>query len=472
MFDRLITKFVTAILAFSSCLLLGSEKDCHLYYQFGHDVNGAKFYELVYNERHRSGKIWGKMRVTRARSVELSNDISKKFEPTRFLQDKWTVPTVKKNLNRLSNNKHTLDISKYINRHLSADLMNEIVKNEKIKIDVVAASLQDASNFLRGEHFDQLEVLPTHWVTDFNIILAYNSQTKEIRFVINVLGGDSYAQEAVAQVLYYRILSADGKKQISIRPDRIRVFREGQTPRDQFLETLKRDNLDPDIVVFGSKSELEKVLLAEGHLSIGKCDSATLCYRYYEIKGKKILSVSVEPQLFGNRAGELVRAVQSQNYRKRAFIFLGTAGSLSTEIGFGSYVVPSWHRHSEQRSTNQIQYENSALKVLKTQDFPSRMLFKDHVGQVAVDSILFEDFGWIESQAREASPFGASIVEQEGFGVISAVAARNDKAYMVYRISDLPLSGEDFASTHLRLSNDEIMQNTMKALLEDALGSL
>ena len=52
----------------------------------------------------------------------------------------------------------------------------------------------------------------------------------------------------------------------------------------------------------------------------------------YEMNGRTVLSVKVEPQLYADRAGEFVSAVLGQSRKPRSLFFTGTAGSLRRDI--------------------------------------------------------------------------------------------------------------------------------------------
>lgn len=445
---------------------------CEIFYG-SRNKKDSEYRELVFAERHRQRGKHAKMRISNYRSIEISDSLDKNPSPVGFVQDKWVIPKVKRNLLRVAKHTHTLEPNTYINRHLSKELMDAIIKDPTIDIDVFSGSLEAANSFLRHGGFNRVEVIPINWVTDYVIILAQNTRTNKVKLVVNTPLGEAFPQEAVAHFLYYEVQKANGKAKLAINPNRIRVFKENRNLQDVFVNILKQEKLDPDIVMFGYKSNFEKMAEDMGFSYTGKCKGFDLCYSYMDFGGKKVLSVNIEPQLYGDRAGILAKAIQSLSNRKRAFIFVGTAGALSKDIPFGSYVVPSWHRHANQDPRLRINYENLAKDVLEETTYRDARLFKDNVGQVAIDSILYEDMGWVESNSKEHNSLrGASIVEQEGFGVISAAQAKGDHMFMVYRISDVPLRGEDFASTHLRLNRDDDLNRTQINLLHGAFHAL
>lgn len=470
MSDTSLPRFVLCLLLTFSLFSPAAETSCPFFYEY--KINSVRYrYETtVFKERHRSRK-GADMRISSKRSKILSDQLTRDISAIPVFQDKWIVPLVKKNLQRTSNHSHTLNLNDYINRHLSKELIDPILNDDKIKIDIISGSLKSAIAHLRSESFDRIEILPTYSATDYFLLLGYSSKTNETRLVINTLNGQSYLQEAVAQLLYYSVRDSAGKVK-TIDPKRVRVFSDGNRPKDIFLNILKKEKLDPDIVVIGQKTEISRWIKKEGRELKEKCEGVNLCFLYFEINGKKILSVSIEPYLYGDRSGDFVSAVQSIDPKRRAFIFIGTAGSLSNSIPLGSYVAPSWHRHSDHDSSVRIPYENHAIEVLNPSEFASVGVFKGQLGQVAVDSILYEDKGWMKVHAKEENNEGASIVEQEGFGIIEAIQSRNDLAYMVYRISDSPVNGEDFSKKPETLQGGESLHSMQMNLIGSAIKEL
>jgi hypothetical protein len=429
------------------------------------------FYRMVYSERNRNYKIFGAMRISRKRSLALSSYLKQSPISAPIVQDPWTVPQVLRNLQRLKFDEHTLNVEEYVNRHLSPELMETLIQNESIKIDVFAGTLENAYGHLKYQGFDLIEVLPARWVTDYVTLVAYNHTKNEFRFLINTLNGVSYPKEAVAQILYYRAKGVKKGKPSAINPSRLSVFRDGRSPSQIFNEILLKEKIDPDVVVFGYKSSLEKIAREAGIDFKENCQSRELCYSVFKFREKTVMAVNIEPHLFGDRSGELVKAVQKLSLRKRSFIFVGTAGSLDKKIPFNSYIVPTWRRQSDQDSQFQIPNNNLAVDVLNSDD-PRRRLYKGRIGQIAVESILFEDKKWTETHAKEFNPHGASIVEQEGFDFFNAVEARQDHAFAVYRISDAPLEGQDFASIQQHLKSDDVLHDTQVQLLNAAIDQL
>jgi hypothetical protein len=427
------------------------------------------FTALVENERYLGRHSHTLMRVTSRRSIELTKKMMATDKPTHLEEDKWSVPIVKAQLTRANATTHTLDRNAYIERHFSQLTMNHLALDKNIKIDVIASTIEEAFAHLKSEQFDQIEILPQRLRTDFLLILAFNSETGEIRLVVNILNGIAYKQEVVAQLLYYT------PKEPFVHPIesyRIRILSNQVRPKDIFTRLLKKQDLNPDIVFFGYKTNFSKIAQDFGAIHVKSGEVRDLVYSVHLAKGQHVMSVNIEPQLFADRAGELVEAIQSLSKKKRTFVMVGTAGSLSPTIPFNSYVAPSHVRFIEGEKVNNIDYANGARALSSL--FPDslrKMFFTDpNIGQISVNSILFEDMRWARTYSEKFNPGrGDSLVEQEGYGIIKAAQRRNDHLLMVYRISDLPLANESFATTNLQLSQDADLEKVQRALLEMAI---
>ncbi|MCO5144249.1 MAG: hypothetical protein M9962_14260 [Oligoflexia bacterium] len=344
-------------------------------------------------------------------------------------------------LDRLnSGTKHTLDVDGYIERHLSKPLI-KLIEESNMPIKVIAAPVEEASQFLKKSGFSKIQVLPNNGSTDFEKWIAVNPTTGESEFIIRTLNGRSSSQEALAHLMLHSRFRA---KPIS---SRIELLRSSRSVEEEFAEILKRNDLDADIISFGSVSAMDRIIRSKKGSFIKLIDEDGFRGMLFELNHKKVLLLPIEPNFFGDRAGAFVSAVVNSSHKKPKVLFSGTAGSLVDELKIHDLVFPKNFSHANDLDSPAItEINNLALKALDTQ-IDSKNLKKDaNPLHVAVDSILFEDSAWLKTRVDKE---GKIIVEQELADIAKVVKENDLEFYGVIRISDELATGIDFSKVEL-----------------------
>jgi hypothetical protein len=264
---------------------------------------------------------------------------------------------------------------------------------------------------------------------------------------LQTLPGRSATLEAVANFLHYKL---DGKFVIS--PARISVLEPLHSASGRLAEILKQAGAaDVDAVFFGYSSNLEKVVTSMGGRRTVEMDKPDIFARVFEVGGKKILSIPVTPYAFGDRASEVLQGLEQALPKKRLVVAVGIAGTLKPEFEVDSYVIPRVMRHQDQT----VAFKNLAMDVA----LPGHR----NLQAESVDSILQETRSWY----NRAISKGASLVEQEGYDLVTTAQKLGYPVAAVYRISDrVGMGVDDFNTIEFSYQPNERLTNWQKAMVD------
>lgn len=433
----------------------------------------ATYNKLVSAERSTATNSKAYYRITSAASMDLSVS-PLRASKENFTNDSDLVQSVLSHRSRWSEKKlHTLQVNKYIERHLSQRLMKFLSKNPDIKIDILQSDPLGIRTYLNSQGYDQTDVLPANGLTDFDVVIGLNTSTGELKLALGVLEGESYLREAAANLTYY-YFKEPGAGAFAISPQRISVLRSHKTAREIFKNILTKNAIDPDVVILAYATNFEEGLAASGISPKSRFSDRQLSGRTYTIQGRSILSVNIEPELYGDRAGDFIRALHDVSPRRRAVIVIGSAGSLLASIRVNDFVIPE--NFAMRDGIENITWSHTQNLALNTRipraNFEPRIFRSEGCSQATVSSILFEDEEWAKKNSLEYSPDGAAVVEQEGFGLATAAQETNALFWAAYRIVDEPLNNLDFSIHHSSRHLWHTLFQLQMKFLESALQAL
>ncbi|MEL6179798.1 MAG: hypothetical protein AAFS10_12640, partial [Myxococcota bacterium] len=252
---------------------------------------------------------------------------------TRFTEEQ-VDPIVAEGAARAQQEGSTIDANRYVERHFTPATMEYIASRPDMPIYVYEGNVQSAMADLESRGFNQVQRLSDNANTDFHKYTAINPETGQEAFVIVGASGDAYQREIAAHFLYHDP-PIPARRIIHMRVEG------GQAARQEFITTLERIDVDPDVIIMGNVEEL-RGKLADRNIEPAREINASNLYGFiYEIDGKTVMSLKVEPYLYADRAGQFVEAVNELNSRDRAIIFTGTAGGLSDNMQINDMVAPS-----------------------------------------------------------------------------------------------------------------------------------
>lgn len=331
---------------------------------------------------------------------------------------------------------HTLGVNPYIARHFTPAVMKFLAAHPAMYIAIYEGQVSKALADLAVQGYTEILSLSGNPVTDFRKFLARDPKSKATIFVIVGLSGQSYQREIAAHFLYYNP---------PINPLRIIHLRlRGEDPsRVEFEETLRSLGVVPDIVQMGNVEQVERLLREQAGIKPIRTIAAPNLYgKLYNIHGKVMISLRVEPQLYADRAGAFLRAVQELNHGQVTVIFTGTAGALDQTLQIGDLVAPPMLHQADTLQPAAIKgVINLAADYMKVHySGEAGMITGVNVTHGAVDTILFEDQIWFEHYRRMMT-----IVEQEVAHLARAAAqqAQRTRLYAFFKISDV-LGLQDF----------------------------
>ncbi|MBI3299519.1 MAG: hypothetical protein HYZ75_15250 [Elusimicrobia bacterium] len=349
--------------------------------------------------------------------------------------------------------RHTFSIRPYIQRKFTPSLLAFLAAHPDVGVRIYAGSEQAGLSALAKDGFtERIALESTRW-TNFSKVLARDPATGKTALALLAPAGRSYKRSLSAHFLY---TYPDAPPGWPLDPARIRVFDAGAPAAVDFAAVLAEEGLDPDVVVIGNPEQLHgkvaELGAAGGKPWIGRVGGfrrPELAGTVYAVGERRVLSVKIDPYLYGDRAGELVRAAAARSTKPRTIIFTGTAGSLGGEVGLRDVVVPG----SFARTDGTVGRLVSGARNLALDLF--RRLGLDRLSGVhldtphgSVDSILFEDAAWLRSHGDGPSPL--ETVEVEAADVAEAAAATGSRFYLFLRVSDVLDSPQaDYAKTDL-----------------------
>ncbi len=327
----------------------------------------------------------------------------------------------------------------YIERHIGRDTLELLAVNPQIRIRIYAMDEAAAVRDLHEAGFTRVVRNQGNKLTDFAKFTALNPKTGEMAFVVVGPSGRAYPREIAAHFLYHG-LGRMGTR--LIEPSRIEIYAHPNpniVPREEFMRVLKAENLDPDVVVIGNVEQLQR-LLGGSHEGLGPplkpsktVRTPVLFGQVYEINGRQVLSVKIEPHLYADRAGEFIRALNELSTKKRGVVFTGTAGAMEAGVSINDIAAPGvFSRADGLVSRALLSGENLAIDFIRRNHPGASGVHADRGLEVRnVDSILFEGPEWLK-----AHPNG--LVEQESAGVAEAAREGGADFYAFFRISDKP----------------------------------
>lgn len=357
-------------------------------------------------------------------------------------QDASLLPQFTTALARRDQAGHTLKENEYIERHLTPGLLRWLQNNPGLAIRVYAAHRESSLADLAREGFTEVHEFTNNRKTDFAKWLARNPTSNETVFVVQTLPGRSTSVEAVAHFLYHR-----GSAGRSFDPARLSVHRQTTPVRATFKMILEAHGFVPDVIVFGSVTGMSSQLAPRSQQPLGTILTEALAGKTAVVNGKKILMVSIEPRLFGDRAAELIYAVRDLRSLAPQVLFSGTAGALDSGLRIHDLVLPTQFSRRDHLDVDASPLtENQAIHRLP-EDLRSHPSIKIGARHAAVDTILFEDAAWFarHSQGEDS----AQVVEQELGDIARAAHDTGAPLSVVLRISDELHSGKDFSATEL-----------------------
>lgn len=333
---------------------------------------------------------------------------------------------------------HTLPVNKYIQRHFTPVTMSFLASHPSMYIQIYEGQVSQAFAHLVGAGYTQVLPFADNPATDFRKFTARDPDTGQAVFVIVGLNGVAYQREIAAHFLYYTP---------AINP--LRIIHHRLTIEDapcvEFERTLKSLNCLPDIIQMGNVDQVERLLGEQNIKPIEILSAPNLFGKIYIIGSKIMFSLRVEPQLYGDRAGAFLRAVQKLKSGKIQVIFTGTAGGLAKDLEVGDLLAPEFFHQTDTTNPERVGGVTnlaSSFFAEKHSDDPG-MFSGPGVVHGAVDTILLEDQIWFEGYQSVLT-----IVEQETAHLAKAASLCADRTelYVFFKISDLLGSAHDFTA--------------------------
>lgn len=339
-------------------------------------------------------------------------------------------PMILDAVDRVQEGGNTIPQNDYIERHFTPAVMEFLVANPSVYVDVYEGKVGGALGDLALMGYTEIRPLSDNSATDFRKLIARNPETRKVVLVIVGLSGRAYQREIAAHFLYYNP---------PINPLRIQIHRLAleDAVMQEFQATLDSLGVVPDILQMGNVEQVERLLADKKIAPVGDIIAPNLYGKLYDINGKILFSLKVEPYLYADRAAELLRAVLT---RKSAatVIFTGTAGALNKELQIGDIIAPETFSQADTLEPEPVEGVTNVAQELIGHD-PERGMFGSGI-HGAVDSILFEDQQWFALQKERLT-----IVEQEVAHLARAAAEARERVrlYAFFRISDV-LGEQDF----------------------------
>ena len=378
-------------------------------------------------------------------SVQLSRVPSvEDKERFRQMRSRAVKPQLRAQIERERMEPALLDPGRYIERHFSPRTFDYLAKHQNQPIIIAPGDIEEVASYARGGGARHFHVLPKNSLTDFTLMVAEQENGPVI--YVQVLPGRAAIFEALANLLHYQV-----NDHFIIGAERVSVLEPLHLASPKIAQILTQNGAaDADAVFFGYSSNLEKVITGLGGQTIFKIDEVDLFARVIQIGDKKILSVPVTPYAFGDRAGELLRALDHALTKKRFVAAVGIAGTLDPKIDVDHYVVPDRFC----RDQRDVRFDNLSLGV----SLPAHRQLRAE----SVDSILQETRPWLDRVRAD----GSSIVEQEGLDLVLTAQALGYPLAAVYRISDrVGFGHEDFNTIEFSYQPDEKLTAWQRAIV-------
>lgn len=425
---------------------------------------------LSTDPRARQDQIEAKLRAVAGPAVRA---VDPSRLPDRTYDKRQVDPLVIESAERAKKGGHTLGTNEYVERHLTPEVMAFLTDHAEMTIEVYEGKTSEALRHVASRGYTEIRPLSDNPMTDFRKFTARRPADGKASLVVVGAPGRAYQREIAAHFVYYNLTAGT-----RIDPGRIRhrVLTDPNPAVSEFAKTLKVQRLDPDIVLMGNVEEVKAKLGKEGIAPVRELLAPNLYGWVYDINGKSVLSLKVEPYLYADRAGAFVTALQERSAKRRTVVFTGTAGALDQTMEIGDLVAPAQFQRSDTMLDESV--GGSAVRNLAVDTLSEMGALKGDAGifsgpkvtHGAVESILFEDEEWFK--ARRGA---LSIVEQELAGVAAAVAASSGAQtdlYAFFRISDV-LGKQDFTKneTHRPKARTKFEQgDVVLTVLSKALG--
>ena len=333
---------------------------------------------------------------------------------------------------RTAEMKPPMEPNAYINRHITPSTMTFLFENPDVHVFVLEGSVNDLLAFTVAQKYTALTRLEDNAKTDFIKYTAHDPSTGRACVMVLAPSGDAYRREVLAHFTHYR----GGEHRID--PGRIHLMQLHPDQADHEFDDALRAIGAVDAVVFGKVDEFGTTLAERGIGPARVIRSVTppLFGKIYQIQGKRVLSIQIEPGLYASRAGAFMKVLLRQNTGMMSLLFTGTSGAVDPQFQVNDLVAPTTFSSVnglEQHLTPNI--DNLATGVLdrmqktstdeRTVAGEGRLpgVFTERVNHGAVESILLEDAGWLATHGPKAQAHDPlSIVEQEVASLIQASA--------------------------------------------------
>ena len=333
---------------------------------------------------------------------------------------------------------HTLPVNKYVERHLTPVTMKFLASHPSMYIEIYEGQVSQAFSHLVGAGYTEVLPFSDNPSTDFRKFTARNPLTGQAVFVVVGLSGIAYQKEIAAHFLYYTP---------AINPLRIIHQRLAldDAPCVEFERTLESLKFLPDIIQMGNVDQVERLLGEKGIKPLETLSAPNLFGKVYLIGERIMFSLKVEPQLYGDRAGAFLRAVQKLKTDKIHVIFTGTAGGLAEGLEVGDLLAPELFHQSDTMESEPVEGVTNLASPFFSKHYGGGkgMFSGGKVVHGAVDSILMEDKIWFGCYQQVLT-----IVEQETAHLAKAarLCAERTDLYVFFKISDLLGSAHDFTA--------------------------
>mgnify|MGYP001131637463 CR=1 FL=1 len=239
------------------------------------------------------------------------------------------------------------------------------------------------------------------------------------------------------------ILKGIDKESINIRnierlnPEQLTVFEEKTDYQKMYTETLAMAGVKKiDIAVLGGSGDLERQFSTSKITHAQKISLLQFNATIYElnselVKNMTLFSCQISPDFFGNRTGELAKALEE--FGMKYLIFTGTAGGLGKGHRVGDIVVPKKLQNFAEGTLSGEPTLNQGLKMVKKLDISAENL-KLGGSHVGVHSPITESAKMIESMKQQSI---TSVDCEAGF-IADALASSKVSLYQFFYVSDLP----------------------------------
>ncbi|MBI3284902.1 MAG: DUF4157 domain-containing protein [Burkholderiales bacterium] len=343
------------------------------------------------------------------------------------------------------------DINDYVGDKLNEPLMRWVIEND-IPVEVHAMSILNSFAKLSSEGYtDVAEVKSEHAATKKWV--AINPNTQMTKLVFQTLPGQSYAIQTAGAFLFYEIsdalehdgMSLEKPKAKSMDAGRLTMFSEHIDYPAIYTNILKTYDVEnADIACIGREGALSAALEKRGVTPKKTIDQAYFKGKVYILNGQNeehqqknytLLTLSISPDFFGDKAGYLVKALTSLGVKHISFV--GTAGGLAEDSAVGDVMAPAKLLNFSNGKKSGTPYENSAqdlLSELDGKDDVDMSEFKNSDLHVGVHSPITESDEMIAAMKHEKV---ASVDCEAGF-MADALRGTDVSLYAFFFVGDVP----------------------------------